>query len=120
MSMPGVAQGSGSSLDPLREVVMNRLAYRRLGGGEVLVGNLVTDVGSDQGGERWFELRDSGTGWSLHQEGTYSPDAVNRWMGAIAMDGAGNILLGYNASNGIGPPEPALHRARGRQIRWAR
>ena len=104
MSMPGVAQGSGSSLDPLREVVMNRLGYRMLGGQQVLVGNLVTDVGSDQGGVRWFELRNSGSCWSLAQEGTYSPDAVNRWMGGIAMDSAGNILLGYNASNGSVAP----------------
>lgn len=104
MSMPGVTQGSGSSLDPLREVVMNRLGYRVLDGQQVLVGNLVTDVGSDQGGVRWFELRNTGSGWSLAQEGTYSPDAVNRWMGAIAMDSAGNILLGYNASNGSVAP----------------
>lgn len=100
MAMPGVAQGSSSSLDPLREVVMHRLAYRRLGSDQVLVGNLVTDVGSNQGGVRWFELRGSGSAWSLHQEGTYAPDAVNRWMGAIAMDGVGNLLLGYNASSG--------------------
>jgi len=105
MSMPNVAQGSGSSLDPLREVVMNRLAYRVLGGQEVLVGNLVTDVGADRGGVRWFELRNSGGGWSLAQEGTYAPaDSVNRWMAGIAMDGAGNILLGYNASGSAVSP----------------
>ena len=41
---PGVAQGSGSSLDPLREPVMYRLAYRNFGDHEAMVGNLATDV----------------------------------------------------------------------------
>ena len=48
---------------------------------------------------RWFELRKTAAAWSLVQEGTYAPDAVNRWMGAIAMDGDGNIALGYNVSS---------------------
>ena len=50
---------------------------------------------------RWFELRKTGAGaWSLYQEGTYAPTTSdNRWMGGIAMDGAGNIALGYNVSS---------------------
>jgi hypothetical protein len=92
--------GSGVELDPLREVIMFRLAYRRTGSTDVLVGNLATDVdGNDHVGTRWFELRDGGAGWSVFQEGTLAPDADHRWMGAIAMDGAGNILLGYNVSS---------------------
>ena len=92
--------GTSTTLDPLREVVMNRLVYRNFGSHETLVGNLVTDVnGSDRGGVRWFELRNTGGGWSLHQEGTYSPDATNRWMAGIAMDGSGNIAMGYNVSS---------------------
>ncbi len=93
--------GSSTTLDPLREVVMNRLQYRNFGTYETLVGNFVTDVdGTDHGGVRWFELRKSGAGqWALYQEGTYAPDASHRWMGAIAMDGSGNIALGYNVSD---------------------
>ncbi len=102
MGMPGVPQGSTSSLDPLREVIMNRLAYRNFGSHETLVGNFVTDInGNNIGGVRWFELRKTGAGaWSLYQEGTYAPTTSdNRWMGGIAMDGAGNIALGYNVSS---------------------
>lgn len=101
MGMPGVAQGSTSSLDPLREVIMHRLGYRNFGDHEALVGNFVTDIGSNIGGVRWFELRKVGAGaWSLYQEGTYAPTTTdNRWMGGIAMDGAGNIALGYNVSS---------------------
>jgi len=92
--------GTTTKLDPLREVIMNRLAYRNFGAHQALVGNLVTDVnGADLAGVRWFELRKTGTAWSLYQEGTYSIDSTHRWMGAIAMDGAGNIALGYNVSS---------------------
>ncbi|MCP4361422.1 MAG: hypothetical protein GY796_25710 [Chloroflexi bacterium] len=94
-------QGSGTTLDPLREVIMWRLQYRNFGSHEALVGNLVTDVdGTDHGGIRWFELRKSGANpWSLYQEGTYAPDANSRWMASIAMDGSGNMAMGYSVSS---------------------
>lgn len=97
----GITQPFGPSLDPIREVIMNRLSYRNFGTYEVMLGNFVTDTnGLDHAGVRWFELRRTGTGpWSLYQEGTQAPDQDNRWLGAIAMDGAGNIALGYNVSS---------------------
>ena len=61
------------------------------------------DVGdfSNHAGIRWFELRKTGNGsWSIYQEGTHSPDAHHRWMGSAAMDGSGNIALGYSVSSG--------------------
>jgi Ca2+-binding RTX toxin-like protein len=90
-----------ADLDPLREVIMHRLQYRNFGTYETLVGNFVTDVdGTDRGGVRWFELRKSGSNpWTLFQEGTVAYDEDNRWMGAISMDGDGNIALGYNVSS---------------------
>ncbi|MBT4521991.1 MAG: hypothetical protein HOC23_18485 [Halieaceae bacterium] len=92
--------GSGTTLDPLREVVMWRAQYRNFGTHQTLIGNLVTDItGSDQGGIRWFELRRTSGSWALHQEGTYAPDSIHRWMGSVAMDGDGNIALGYNVSD---------------------
>jgi len=89
--------GSTSTLDPLREVVMFRAQYRNFGSYETIVGNFVTDVnGADHGGIRWFELRRNGASWALNQEGTYSPDSKNRWMGSIAMDKDGNMALAYS------------------------
>ena len=90
--------GSSSTLDPLREVVMFRAQYRNFNTHETIVGNFVTDVdGTDHGGIRWFELRKTGAGaWALEQEGTYSPDGKNRWMGSIAMDKDGNMALAYS------------------------
>lgn len=93
-------QPSGPTLDPLREVLMHRLQYRNFGTHQALVGNLVTDVdGTDHGGIRWFELRKTGGGWSVHQEGTFAPDAHHRWMGSAAMDGSGNLAVGYSVSS---------------------
>ena len=41
--------------------------------------------------------------WVLHQEGTFGGDTnsppPNLFMGSVAMDGAGNIALGYNVSS---------------------
>lgn len=93
--------GTSTTLDPLREVIMHRLQYRNFGSHESLVGCFVTDVdGTDHGGVRWFELRKVGAGaWALHQEGTLAPDSHNRWMASIAMDGSGNIAVGYNISS---------------------
>jgi uncharacterized repeat protein (TIGR01451 family) len=93
--------GSNTTLDPLREVVMWRAVYRNFGTHQTLVGNLVTDVdGTNHGGVRWFELRQLSFGsWSLFQQGTYAPDAHHRWMGSIAMDGQGNMALGYSVSS---------------------
>ncbi len=95
-------QPNGQLLDSVREVIMNRLQYRNFGTYQVMVGNFVTDVGdfNDHGGVRWFEVRKVGAGpWTLYQEGTIAPDANNRWMGAIAMDGAGDIALGYSIAS---------------------
>jgi hypothetical protein len=93
---PGVSQ----TLDPIREVVMWRLQYRNFGSHRTLVGNYTVDVdGTDHGGIRWFELRDGGSGWLLHQEGTHAPDEADRWLGSIAMDGTGNIGLAYSVVN---------------------
>lgn len=88
-------------LDPLREVIMHRLPYRNFGTHETILGSFVTDVdGKDRGGIRWFELRKAVHGnWVVHQEGTYAPDSHNRWMSSIAMDGTGNIALGYSVTS---------------------
>jgi hypothetical protein len=92
--------GTGTTLDPLREVIMNRLQYSNFDNRQALVGNCVTDVnGADHGGLRWFELEKVGSAWTLRQEGTYAIDADHRWMAASAMDQSGNIAIAYNVSS---------------------
>jgi hypothetical protein len=94
--------GTGTELDPLREPVMWRAQFRNFGSHQVIVGSWVTDAvggAADVHGVQWAELRNTGGGWQLFQEGLVSPDNVNRWMSSIAMDGTGNIAMGYNVSD---------------------
>ena len=53
-------------------------------------------------GVRWYELnQNNGSGgFSIHQQGTYSPDSNSRWMGSVAMDKVGNLAVGYSVSSG--------------------
>jgi len=95
--------GSNTNLDPLREVLMNRIHYRNFGTHESIVCCHVADVnGSDRAGIRWYEIRRTGGAggtWSIYQQGTYSPDTHNRWMPTIGLSESGNIGLAYNVSS---------------------
>lgn len=51
-------------------------------------------------GVRWYEIRRTRGQYSLFQQGTFAPnDGVHRWMGSIAMNGQGDMALGYSVSN---------------------
>ena len=98
---------SATTLDPLREVIMQTLQYRNYGSHESILGTYVIDVEdfADHHAMRWFELRATGGGaFTLYQEGTYSPDSEHRWMGSIAQDQEGNIALGYSVSSNTVSP----------------
>ncbi|HEX8599961.1 MAG TPA: S-layer homology domain-containing protein [Chloroflexia bacterium] len=87
-------------LETISDRLMFRLAYRNFGTHESLVVNHTVDAsGTGQAGVRWYELRSPNTTPTIHQQGTYAPDANHRWMGSMAMDGDGNIALGYSVSN---------------------
>jgi hypothetical protein len=60
---------------------------------------VLTGTGSATGtGMRWYELRSPLTAPVVYQQGTYAPDSNYRWMGSAAMDGLGDIALGYSLS----------------------
>lgn len=93
--------GTGTLLESLTSWPMVPLQYRNFGVHESLVVNHTVDAGTAHAAVRWYELRQSGVlGWSIHQQGTYAPDADHRWMASVALDGAGNLALGYSVSNG--------------------
>jgi hypothetical protein len=102
--------GTTTTLDPLREVLMYRIQYRRFAGYESMVMNWVTDVnGSNLGGIRWTELRKTTGNWLKYQEGTFAPaDGLNRWMGSIAQDKNGNIAMAYCVSSSVKFPSLRL------------
>lgn len=92
----GVPQpGHDFLLAPNAERFMHRLQYRNFGSHEVLMTNISEDVDGIIG-IRWMELRRQGGEWDIYQQGTYSPDSLHRWMGSIAMNGKGEIALGYS------------------------
>ncbi|MEO1713713.1 MAG: hypothetical protein AAFU60_10325, partial [Bacteroidota bacterium] len=81
-----VAQGDGTLVSALQQVIMWRVPYRSFGSHETILLNFTVDVnGSNLAGVRWVELRkENGEDWSLFQEGTHAPDNLNRFMGSIA------------------------------------
>ena len=95
-----VQPDTSQKVDAITEWPMWRGAYRNFRSHETLLGNHAVNVGGDQAGIRWYELRrNPGGAWTLYQESTFAPDASSRWMGSIAMDGSGNIALGYSVSS---------------------
>lgn len=92
--------GTTAKVDAIPDRLMYRLAYRNFGTHEALVMNHSVDAsGADLAGVRWYEVRDPGGAPTIHQQGVVAPDSLHRWMGSLAMDGAGNIGLGYSVSS---------------------
>jgi hypothetical protein len=86
-------------IDALPHYIMWRAQYRNFGTHEMLLVNFTVDSdGTDHAGVRWVELRDTGAGWTTFQEGTVVPGADHAWMGAISMNGKGDIALMYNVT----------------------
>ena len=89
-------------LDALSFFLMYRLAYRNFGCYESMVVTQAVEARPGVVGKRWYEIRRDDGEYSIEQQSTFSPDdGVNRWMGSIAQDGAGNIALGYSVSNAV-------------------
>jgi hypothetical protein len=83
--------------------MMYRLTYRNFGDHEMILFNHTVAANGkpkqDHAGIRWYELRKKGNRpWSIFQQGTYAPDSNDRWLGTMAMDGAGNIALGFDVA----------------------
>jgi hypothetical protein len=98
--------------------MMQRLIYRNFGTYQTLLFNHTVaadgDPSHDHAGIRWYELRKPAGGrthgpWEIYQQGTYAPDANDRWLGSIAMDVNGNIALGFGVSGHN--VYPSLHYA---------
>jgi len=110
-------QGTNTRLDSLSYgYMMQRLTYRNFGPRQTLLLNHTVaadgDPSHDHAGIRWYELRMTTRGqtrspWEIYQQGTYAPDANDRWLGSIAMDRMENIALGFSVSGAS--VYPSLH-----------
>jgi hypothetical protein len=99
-----VAQPSpGEALDTLSDRPMYRAFYRNFGTHESVGFN--HSVGNPSG-IRWYEIQNPNGTPTVAQQGTFSPDSSNRWMGSTAMDSAGDQAIGYSvvsSSSGLDP-----------------
>jgi hypothetical protein len=78
-----------------------RLAFRNFKTYETMVTNQSVEAAPGVAGVRWYEIRRTGSTYSLYQQGTFAPgDGVHRWMGSIAMNKKGGMGLGYSVVNG--------------------
>jgi hypothetical protein len=92
-------RGTDVRVDAMADRLMYRLQYRNFDTHETLVVNHTVDVdGTDHAGVRWYEIRAPRSTPFVHQQGTFAPDASHRWMASAAMDGAGNLAIGYSVS----------------------
>jgi hypothetical protein len=97
--------GSADGLDAIADRGMFRNAYRNFGDHEALVGNM-TVSSAGVAGVRWFEVDNVTSGTpSFTQESTYQPDDTWRWMASAAMDGDGNLAVGFSASSAAINPQ---------------
>ena len=105
--------GTERRLDAQGDKIMQRLVYRRIGDRESIVGVHSVNTSAGGGGVRWYEFRiNKVRNVSLYQQGTYAPDGFYRWMASPAIDGNGNIGIGYSFG---GTPNFAGQRFAGRQ-----
>ncbi len=107
------AASCNAKLDGIADRLMHRMQYRNFGTYESLVVNHTVDVNftpsvsttGHQAGVRYYELRRTGGGpFSVNDQGTFAPDTDHRWMGSAAMDGSGNLAVGYSVSSTITYP----------------
>jgi hypothetical protein len=96
--------GTTQKIDSLSDRLMYRLAYRNLGGIERLVVSHAVNPGNGTSGVRWYELWNPNGTPTVHQQGTYAPTSSYRWMSSAAMDGSGQIAVGYSLSSGTMHP----------------
>ena len=100
---------------------MQRLVYRNFGDHQSLVITHSINGPTSGGGLRWYEFRvDAAGNVTLYQQSTFAPDTGYRWLGSAAMDGRGNIGIGYSIGNSTMLPGPALRRPARRPIPWER
>ncbi len=100
----GVPPDNITFLEAISDRLMHRLQLRDLSkpnkiDQRAVVNHTIDADGAGTAGVRWYEFRNDGSGWSLYQQGTHSPDSDHRWMGSIAMNEKGEIGLGYSISS---------------------
>ena len=90
------------TLDTLGDRLMYRVAYRNFVSRDSVTITHSVDTGNagHTTGVRWYEIRSPLAATpTVYQQATLAPDTDHRWMPSVAMDKAGNILIGYSRSS---------------------
>jgi hypothetical protein len=89
--------GTDQHLDAQGDKLMARVVYRNVNGRESVVAVHSVATAAVGGGVRWYEFTIApDRSLRLRQQGTYAPDGFYRWMASPAIDGQGNIGIGYS------------------------
>ncbi len=91
--------GTDQHLDAQGDKLMARVVYRNVKGRESIVAVHSVHTTAGGGGVRWYEFiiaPPPDRAIRLRQQGTYAPDSLYRWMASPAIDGQGNIGIGYS------------------------
>ena len=91
-------KSSTETLDSLGDRLMVQLQYTNRGGTQSLWFNH-TVVSNSVAAIRWYEFRNPAATPTVYQQGTFQPDTTHRWMGSLAVDKLGNMIVGYSASS---------------------
>ncbi len=94
-------KGTTVMLDTIGDRLMMQAQYRNLPSAGTQSLWLAHTINSgDVTGIRWYEIQISGGSFSLNQQGTFDPgDGNYRWIPSLAVDGNGNMAVGYSISS---------------------
>jgi hypothetical protein len=104
---------TSNKLDNLEDRLMQKVQYRKVGAAESLwvVHNVQNSPPSVTVRPQWAQIDVTGQviATTPVQQQIYAPDTtLHRWMGSLAVDGQGNMALGYSTSNGSAPNFPRI------------
>ena len=105
--------GTTNKLDNLEDRLLQKVQYRKVGASESLW--VVHDVQNVSAPvtvrPQWAQLDVTGQviATTPAQQQIFAPDTtLNRWMPSLAVDGQGNMAMGYSTSNGTSPNFPSI------------
>ncbi len=100
-----------NKLDPLENRLMQKVQYRKVGSAESLwVVHTVGDGTTTTAQPQWAQINvtNKTIATTPVQQQIYAPDTtLYRWMGSLAVDGHGNMALGYSTSSATAFPSIA-------------
>jgi carboxypeptidase family protein len=97
----------GNALDTLANRSMMQNQYSKLGSAESLwVSHTVQGSSGTQSAVRWYQTDVTGgtVAAAPTQAATHNPDATNRFQPSLAVDRAGDMMIGYSASSSAMKP----------------